>query len=150
MTLDTAFLIVNNALMPFWLLLAVAPYAALTYRLVHSGLVPVIYGIIYVVLILPSFWLGAPEGASFFSLEGLGLAFSDPVAMFGGWAHYLVFDLFIGAWQMRDARRNDIPHLVMIIPLIVTLMAGPAGLLIYVAMKYFWKKRFTLDEAAPA
>lgn len=147
MSIDTAFMIVNNALLPFWLLLAVAPFAALTYRLVHSGLVPVVYGIIYTALIVPGFWAGAPEGASFFSLEGLGIAFSDPVALFGGWAHYLVFDLFIGAWEVRDARRTGIPHWAVLPALFVTLMAGPAGLLIYLAMRFFWKQRFTLDEA---
>ena len=72
--------------------------------------------------------------------------FSSPGALLGGWVHYLAFDLFVGAWMVRDAKRVEIPHLAIIIPLGLTFAAGPLGLLIYVAMRWFWKQRFTLQE----
>jgi hypothetical protein len=48
-----------------------------------------------------------------------------------GWIHYLAFDLFVGAWEVRDAQRQGIHHLLVIPCLLATLMAGPAGLALY-------------------
>jgi hypothetical protein len=80
------------------------------------------------------------------SIAGLQIAFSDPRALVGAWVHYLVFDLFVGAWMVRDARREGIAHLAIVIPLILTFMAGPFGLVLYVALRGVWKRRFSLDE----
>ena len=41
MSIDTVFLIVNNALLPLWLLLIVLPHHNITNMLVHSGVVPI-------------------------------------------------------------------------------------------------------------
>ena len=48
-----------------------------------------------------------------------------------GWIHYLVFDLFVGAWIGRDAIRRAIPHWMVVPCLVVTLFIGPVGLLLY-------------------
>ncbi len=61
--------------------------------------------------------------------------FTSPVLATAGWVHYLVFDLFIGAWQVRDAGRRGLSHLAVIPCLIVTLLFGPAGLLCYLALR---------------
>ena len=55
--------------------------------------------------------------------------------LLAGWIHYLCFDLFIGAWEIRDSQRHDIPHLVMIPCLLMTFMLGPIGLLFYFAIR---------------
>ena len=146
MPVETVFTIVNTAVLPFWLLLLLAPHKQITNLLVHSGLIGVIYGIIYV------FYLGIamvgeqPEGAGMGSLAGLQAAFTDPRAMLGAWVHYLVFDLFVGAWITRDAKRHEIPHPAIAIPLVLTLMAGPLGLLLYLGLRGAWKQSFTLNE----
>jgi hypothetical protein len=66
--------------------------------------------------------------------------FTSPVAATAGWIHYLVFDLFIGAWQSRDAQRRGLPHWAVIPCLIVTLLAGPVGLLLYLALRAALRK----------
>ena len=55
--------------------------------------------------------------------------------LLAGWIHYLCFDLFIGAWEVRDSQANGIPHLVVIPCLIMTFMLGPIGLLFYFAIR---------------
>ncbi len=151
MTAETVFTIVNAAVLPFWLLLIVLPHHRVTNVLVHSGLVPVVYGSLYVVYLGIAMSGDQSEGAGMSSLAGLQAAFSDPRALLGAWLHYLVFDLFVGAWMARDARRHNIPHPAIIVPLVLTLMAGPFGLLLYLALRGIWKRQFTLQEVgAPA
>ena len=40
--------------------------------------------------------------------------FENPYLLLAGWVHYLAFDLFIGAWEVRDARRLEINHLLVV------------------------------------
>lgn len=149
MTVETVFAICNAGVMPGWILLAVAPGWVWTERLVHSVLIPVLLGAVYVggFLTAPP----APEGASFGSLEGVMLFFSQPHGVLVGWVHYLVFDLFVGAWEVRDARRRGIHHALVVPCLFLTLMLGPAGLLLYVVIRYVRDRATTLAElASPA
>jgi hypothetical protein len=64
-----------------------------------------------------------------------------------GWIHYLIFDLFVGAWEARDARRRGVPHLLLVPCLLATLMIGPVGLLLYVLVRFFSKRLLEFDEA---
>lgn len=146
MTADTLFMLANYSVMPFWLLLIVAPRAKITDMLVHSGLVPMVLGITYSALLLNSMVGDTPEGAGMGSLDALMISFSQPMAVVTGWVHYLAFDLFVGAWIARDAARMGIHHFSIILPLLLTFAAGPAGLLFYLLLRYAWKRRFQLTE----
>ncbi len=143
---ELIFTLVNAFVLPFWLLLLVVPFSKVTQVLVHSGVVPVILGLVYVAFIVISMSGDSPEGAGMQSLAGLQAAFSDPRALIGAWVHYLVFDLFVGAWIIRDAKRRDIPHLAVVVPAILTFVLGPFGLLLYIGLRAIWKKKFTLAE----
>lgn len=137
MTVDTLFTVANTSVLPGWLLLALAPNSSWTRRIVHSLLYPAVLGSLYSVYALTSF-LGAaaPEGGGFDSLVGVVTLFAVPQLAFVGWVHYLVFDLFVGAWEARDARRRGIPHLLLVPCLVLTLMLGPLGLLLYLAIRF--------------
>jgi hypothetical protein len=145
MDLALIFTLCNSAVMPFWLLLVVAPSWSWTQRLVHSALIPVLLGSVYVAGFLTS--PPAPPGASFGSLEGVTLFFSSPHGVLVGWVHYLVFDLFVGAWESRDAMRRGI-HPAAVAPcLVLTLMLGPAGLLAYLGLRAALRRTGTLVES---
>ncbi|MBW1761604.1 MAG: DUF4281 domain-containing protein, partial [Deltaproteobacteria bacterium] len=45
------------------------------------------------------------------------------------------------------AQRRGIPHLMVVPCLIVTLMVGPVGLLLYVLVRFFAKRVLEYDEA---
>jgi hypothetical protein len=132
---DTIFAIANNGILIFWLLLIVAPGWRVTRILVHSVAIPVVLGLTYIWLFAWAAASGLPAGASFSSLHGVTAGFSSPLALTAGWVHYLVFDLFIGAWETRDAQRRGISHLLVVPCLIVTLLVGPVGLLLYLGMR---------------
>ena len=46
-------------------------------------------------------------GAGFNSIAQVRALFSVDRALVAGWIHYLAFDLFIGSWEVRDARRLE-------------------------------------------
>jgi hypothetical protein len=143
MDLELLFRLFNFGVIPFWLLLILAPRAKLTAGLVHAPVLPVLYGVSYIFLL---FWGGgAPEG-DMLSLGGVVKIFSHPQTVFAGWVHYLIFDLFIGAWEARDAQRRGIPHFALVPCLVLTLMFGPIGLLCYLALRLALKKVATFAE----
>ena len=144
---DNVFTLINAAILPFWLLLLVAPHAKVTNVLVHSGLVAVLFGAVYIYYVGTSFVGGGLEEGSMSSLQGLLIAFSDPGAVVGAWTHYLVFDLFVGAWIVRDAKREQIHHMAIVVPIIFTLMLGPVGILLYVVIRGIMRKRFSFVES---
>jgi hypothetical protein len=145
MTLEMLFKAANYAVIPFWLLLILAPRSSWTERLVHSPVVLLLLTPIYAYML---FGYGpAPEGMSFMSLYGVMVGFSAPYIVVAGWIHYLIFDLFVGAWEARDARRRGVPHLLLVPCLLATLMIGPVGLLLYVLVRFISKRLLEFDEA---
>ncbi len=145
MTLEMLFQAANYAVIPFWLLLILAPRWSWTERLVHSPIVLLLLTPIYAYML---FGYGpAPEGMSVRSLYGVMVGFSAPHVAVAGWIHYLIFDLFVGAWEARDARRRGVPHLLLVPCLLATLMIGPVGLLLYVLVRFFSKRLLEFDEA---
>lgn len=146
MTADTVFAICNAAVLPAWALLVFAPGWAGTQRVAHSLLYPLALGAVY----LAGFALAGPSppGASFASLRGVMLFFTVPGAVLVGWVHYLVFDLFVGAWEVRDARRRGIRHLYVVPSLVMTLLLGPIGLLLYLTLRFQLQRVATLEETA--
>jgi len=79
--------------------------------------------------------MGEAEG-DFFTLAGVQQLFANPWAALAGWLHYLAFDLFIGSWEVRNARRVGIPHWQVIPCLFLTFMLGPVGLLVYFVLRW--------------
>ena len=148
MTPDTVFLVCNNAVIPAWLLLAIAPGWRWTERIVHAGWIPLLLALVYAGASLLN--SDSPEGAGFGSLEGVMLLFTSPYAMLAGWIHYLAFDLFVGAWQVRDARRRAIPHWMVLPCLFFTLMLGPIGLGLYLTLRAARKQGVSLVETGSA
>ncbi len=148
MTDEQLFRLANAFVMPAWLLLAVAPRWLWTRRLVHSALYPALLGVVYTVGLLAS---GpgsdaSADGAGLSSLAGIYAAFANPRMLLVAWVHYLVFDLFVGAWQARDARRHGVPHWALVPCLFLTLMAGPMGLLAYLAIRFLRTRGGSLVE----
>ncbi|MFP6664112.1 MAG: ABA4-like family protein [Deltaproteobacteria bacterium] len=145
MTPEDVFLVCNRAVIPAWLLLAVAPGWKWTQQLVHAIWIPLLLGLVYIWAMLSGSG-SAAEGAGFGSLGGVMLLFANPSAMLAGWVHYLAFDLFVGAWEARDARRLDIPAWMVAPCLFLTLMAGPVGLLLYGILRMVRRGEVSLVE----
>jgi hypothetical protein len=144
---STMYLALNLGVLPFWALLIFLPHARITELLVHSVMMPLILGVTYAWLLATALSLPAPEGAGFSSLEGLMKLFTVEMALVAAWSHYIVFDLFVGAWEARDAQRVGLHHLLLAPCLILTLLVGPIGLLSYIMVRGLTgKSGFSLFE----
>lgn len=146
MSPDFLFLLCNNGILPAWLLLVFAPSWNWTERLIHAVWIPGLLGIVYGFAIAQGL-SGGPEEGGFGSLAGVMALFTHPWAALGGWIHYLVFDLFVGAWEVRDARRRGIAHGWVVPCLGLTLMLGPLGLLAYLTLRFVLTRETALEEA---
>ena len=134
---DTMYLVLNYGVLPFWALLILLPHAKITEVAVHSVLVPLVLGVTYAWL-LASAIAGPPampDGSGFATLPELMKTFTAPTAVVAGWAHYLVFDLFVGSWEARDAQRIGLHHILVAPCLLVTFLVGPIGLLLYLMVR---------------
>lgn len=143
--LDIVFTIVSYSVLPAWLLLVLAPRWRGTDRVVHAGVIPIVLGIAYAILLFTD--RPGPQGSSFFTLDGVMRIFTSRQTVIACWMHYLIFDLFVGSWIARDARRLAIPHPAIIPSLVLTLLFGPIGLVSYLALRAALRRRLTLVEA---
>ena len=144
MNAESIFSMASMITMPGWLLIAILPRWKYSATLVSGLIIPALLGLLYGWLILTN--MGSSEG-SYDSLAGVRALFSNDLLLLAGWIHYLAFDLFIGAWEVRDAQRHGIHHLAVIPCLFLTLMLGPVGLLVYLVMRMVWKRQYTLEHA---
>lgn len=141
MSIETLFSLINLSVFPAWFLLIFAPRWSITRTLVHSMLYPIALGLIYTAGIIASIFFGmGGEGAGFSSISQVRAIFSSDVGVLVGWAHYLVFDLFVGAWEARDAQKRGVSHWLLIPCLFFTFMLGPFGLVLYLCLRAATKK----------
>ena len=132
MDLETLFSLTGFLALLGWLLLIVVPWSRWVTHFVAPVIIPTVLALVYVYLMATG--LGQANG-DFNSLAGVRGLFEVDCLLLAGWIHYLAFDLFIGSWQVRDARRQGIPHLFVVPCLFFTFLAGPVGLALYFALR---------------
>ena len=142
MSAEALFRICNSTALGGWALLVIFGRKKWAAPLVTGAVIPALLGGVYLYLIAAHFGEGS---GSFSSLEGVAALFSNRWTLLAGWVHYLVFDLFIGSWQVRDAERHGIPHWWTIPGLLLTFWFGPIGLLLYFAMRAMKTSTLQLD-----
>ena len=131
MDLERIFSLASTIAAVGWLLLIIAPKRPLAVH-VAGIFFPLILAVIYFYFIATN--MRGAEGG-FGSLADVAALFQKRELLLAGWIHYLCFDLFIGAWEVRDSQQHGIPHLVVVPCLIMTFLLGPIGLLFYVAIR---------------
>ena len=72
---------------------------------------------------------------NFFTVEGLRAVSTTDAGVVIGWIHYLAFDLFIGLWIARDADAKQFSRILQAVVLLLVLLAGPAGLLLWLVIR---------------
>jgi len=132
MTANHVFSIVNPIALLSWLLLIALPRRRWVIDVVAGFAVPVLFAIVYTAIILTNFF-GSAGGFS--SLPDVALLFSNPWLLLAGWTHYLAFDLLVGTWEARDAGERGVSHLLLVPCLVLTLLFGPAGWLLYQVLR---------------
>lgn len=131
MTPGGVFPVVNLVALLSWLALMVRPRHPWVLRCV-GHVVPLLLAMIYAVII--AMRIGRVDG-DFSSLTGVASLFRDPWILLAGWVHYLVFDLLIGVWEVRDAASRNLPHWRVLPCLLLTFLFGPVGWLLYLVVR---------------
>ena len=129
---DQIFSIANLVAVIAWVLLAALPRQRWVASVLTGIVVPALFAVVYVAIVVTTF--GRSPGG-FSTLPAVATLFSNPWALLAGWIHYLAFDLFVGSWEVRDARARGVPHLLVLPCLVLTFLFGPAGWLLYMAMR---------------
>lgn len=132
MTPETLFSAAGTTAMLGWAALALAPLSPKWAERVAALAIPVLLSILYAGLAL-SFLAGAEGG--FGSLAEVMRLFTVAEVALAGWVHYLAFDLLVGAWEVRTARREGIPHYLVLPCLALTFLLGPVGFLVFTAIR---------------
>ena len=143
MNLELLYAAAGLGVLPAWLLLAVAPGWAWTHRLIHYIWLP----------LLCVSWAGlyafkppTTEGGGLESLPAFMLLLTSPYSALLLWIQLNTWDLFVGAWQARDARRLGIARVWVLPSLVGTLLLGPIGLLIYLTIRWVRRRSSSLQE----
>jgi len=144
--LSSIFKVSNYIAMLGWAILAIFPESSYGYKAV-VGISVFLLGISYTYLVFFGKNLDAPDlkiSGNFWSLRGVMNLFKSPRAVLAGWIHYLAFDLMIGLFIVIDAQKYNLPHWMILPCLFMTLMFGPAGLLIYMLLRVSFSDSFLL------
>ena len=121
-----------------WVILAGFPNWALGTGIVVSIVVALLC-FAYVYLVFFGRKHDEPEHkvrGNFFTFKGIVNLFKTPRVVLAGWIHYLAFDLMVGVYIVTDATQYNISHWLLLPCLFMTLMFGPAGLLIYLLLRF--------------
>lgn len=98
-------------------------------------LIACIYGLVYIDYVIP---IMTKSKVDFFSLKGVMKAFKREDVVMLGWVHYISFDLMIGRYIIVDSQANNIPHILVVLPVVLSFMFGPTGLVVYTTLKIFF------------
>ncbi|MGW4940194.1 ABA4-like family protein [Actinoplanes sp. NPDC004185] len=119
---------------PFWALMILLPGWSWTRRIIASPLIVLPVVVIYALLVIPAFGEVLPAVASP-TLGGVRELLGTADGAAAAWAHMLAFDLFVGRWAWLDSRTRGVPALIMSPVLLLTILLGPLGLLVYLLVR---------------
>ena len=135
---ETVFNVTNVWALVAWVILIALPrHPMLLSIIMYVGvaLLCLIYTILLVLLMTGSITGGPAEGGGFSTLAGVQALLGSRGGATIGWIHYLAFDLFTGMWIARDADGKGFARWVQAPILLITLFAGPVGLLLWLILR---------------
>ena len=139
----------NFLVLPFWALMILLPRWRWTERIMKSVLVIVGPALVYGALVLPHvpvIWPAVTRP----TLDGVAQLLGSPTGATIAWAHFLAFDLFVGRWIYWDGRERSISPVLISPVLFLTLMLGPFGLLLYLAVRILSQTKTSKEEPSAA
>jgi hypothetical protein len=130
----TVFELSNLVVLPFWALMVFLPFWTVTRRVMATPWVVAPAAILYLITMVPVASMVLPEvinpvQARIASLLG------TPTGTTLAWAHFVAFDLFVGRWTYNDSRSRGYSAWWVSPVLVLTLLVGPIGLLVYLTAR---------------
>ena len=148
-TIETLYMWINLGVLPFWFILIVFPQSHLSRIFVTSIFPFLILSGVYIFILYKSYLIGYDFDGNFtlyLGLNELSRLFEDHLYIMIFWTHFIALNLFIGGWIVKDSQKFSVNKVLLAIPLILTYLIGPIGLLIYWIIRIFYAKRISLYE----
>ena len=148
-TIETLYYWVNLGVLPFWLILIFFPSSNLSKYFITS-IVPVfILSGTYIFILYKSYLNGYDFINNFtlyLSIDHLSNLFTDKSYLMMFWVHFIAINLFTGGWIVKDSQKFFINRILLAIPLTITYLIGPIGLLFYWLIRIFYAKNINLYD----
>jgi hypothetical protein len=135
---ERLFALANSAALAGWAILIFLPRRYDVVFFIPQYLIPFGFGLLYAGLIFANVYT---VDGGFGSIADVRALFSKDELLLAGWLHYLAFDLFIGAWIARQADGLGYPRALQAVVLLATFMFGPVGLVLFLAIRSFYRRR---------
>lgn len=146
--LETIFSLSNLLALPFWGLMILAPRWRWTTTVMRSLIPVAAFGALYAVLLISQIG-GAAGGLLAPTAAGIAALLGTPAGATVGWIHFLAFDLFVGRWAYLDSRERGMSAWLASPILVFIFMAGPLGLLLYLAAREIASRRGAGPNGGP-
>ena len=148
-TIEMLYYWVNLGILPFWLILIFFPNSNLSRYFVTSIFPIFILAGTYIFILYKSY-LSSFDFINNFSLylgiDQLADLFKDKSYLMMFWIHFIAINLFTGGWIVKDSHKFSINKVFLAIPLLITYLIGPIGLLFYWFVRIFYAKNINLYD----
>ena len=148
-TIEILYYWVNLGVLPFWLILIFFPSSNLSKYFITS-IVPVfIFSGTYIFILYKSYLNGYDFINNFtlyLSIDHLSNLFTDKFYLMMFWVHFIAINLFTGGWIVKDSQKFFINRILLAIPLTITYLIGPIGLIFYWLIRIFYAKNINLYD----
>ncbi len=148
-TLEILYYWINLGVLPFWLILIFFPQSKIC-RIFVTSILPILILSGAYIFILYKVYLGSYDFYTNFNLylgiKNLSELFSEQSFLILFWVHFVSINLFTGGWIVNDSRKLQINKFILIIPLLLTYLVGPLGLILYWLIRIFYAKNVNLYE----
>ena len=148
-TTEMVYLWLNLGVLPFWFTLIVFPKSQICKVFITSIFPIFILSLFYAYLL----YLAYMDSYDFLQNFKLYLGFSEIFNLFENrsflilfWVHFLAMNLFCGGWIVKDSQMFGMNKFIVSVPLIITYLIGPIGILIYWIIRIFYAKRIRLYD----
>ena len=148
-TVEILYYWINLGVLPFWLILIFFPYSNICKYFVTSIFPIIILSGAYIFMIYKSYLNSFNFDGNFnlyFGIENVSELFTNETFLIMFWIHFVSINLFTGSWIVKDSQKFMINKVVLIIPLVITYLIGPLGLLVYWLIRIFHAKSLNLYE----
>jgi len=148
-TVEILYYWVNLGVLPFWLILIFFPQSNICKYFVTSIFPIIVLSGAYIFMIYKSYLNSYNFNGNFnlyFGIESISELFANETFLMMFWIHFISINLFTGSWIVKDSQKFMMNKIILIIPLIITYLIGPLGLLVYWLIRIFYAKKINLYE----
>ena len=148
-TIEMLYYWVNLGVLPFWFMLIYFPRSNLTKYFVTTIFPILILSATYIFILYKSYLNSYDFEKNFglyLGINNLSELFSDNYYLMMFWIHFISINLFTGGWIVKDSQKFSINKFLITVPLIITYLIGPVGLLFYWLIRIFYAKNINLYD----